>query len=136
MLFRSMAYTFLKAKGYEVGASILDDSKVTECVGYLKAAEDAGKQILLPVDVRVASGMDFEARKVIGEVQVVAADQMPVDRQGLDIGPETEALFAETIRGARTVFWNEPMGPVRRGALTEPVQRKIKEKAEIGRAHV
>lgn len=125
-----MAYTFLKAKGYEVGASILDDSKVTECVGYLKAAEDAGKQILLPVDVRVASGMDFEARKVIGEVQVVAADQMPVDRQGLDIGPETEALFAETIRGARTVFWNGPMGVAEVPALangTAAVARAIAE---------
>ncbi len=105
-----MAYTFLKSKGYEVGDSILDDSKVAECAEYLKQAEAAGKQIVLPVDVRVAPGMNFEAREVVGEVSVVAADQIPAGQQGLDIGPKSEQLFADTIRRARTVFWNGPMG--------------------------
>ncbi len=105
-----MAYTFLKAKGYGVGKSLLDESKVETCAEYLKQAEAAGKQIVLPVDVRVAEGMNFDAREVIGEVSVVAADQMPDDQEGLDIGPESEKLFADAIRAAHTVFWNGPMG--------------------------
>ena len=105
-----MAYTFLKAKGYEVGESILDAANVETCQGYLAAAEAAGKQILLPVDVRVADSMDFAARTVAQPVTVVAADAIPADQQGLDIGPETEALFADAIKGAKTVFWNGPMG--------------------------
>ncbi|HOB05402.1 MAG TPA: phosphoglycerate kinase [Propionibacteriaceae bacterium] len=105
-----MAYTFLKAKGYEVGESILDAANVETCQGYLAAAEAAGKQILLPVDVRVADSMDFAARTVAQPVTVVAADAIPAEQQGLDIGPETEALFADAIKGAKTVFWNGPMG--------------------------
>lgn len=105
-----MAYTFLKAKGYEVGGSILDEEKLDVVKGYIEQAEAAGKQILLPVDVRVADGMDFDAKQVKGEVSVVAADQIPADKEGLDIGPETEKLFADAIKGAKTVFWNGPMG--------------------------
>lgn len=105
-----MAYTFLKAKGYEVGASILDEANIETCKGYLEQAEAAGKQIILPVDVRVAAGMDFAARTVDGEVTVVAADAIPADQAGLDIGPETEKLFADVIRAAKTVIWNGPMG--------------------------
>lgn len=105
-----MAYTFLKAKGYEVGGSILDEEKLDVVKGYLEQAEAAGKQILLPVDVRVADGMDFDAKQVKGEVSVVAAEQIPADKEGLDIGPESEKLFAEAIKGAKTVFWNGPMG--------------------------
>ncbi|WIY81619.1 phosphoglycerate kinase [Propionimicrobium sp. PCR01-08-3] len=105
-----MAYTFLAAKGYEVGNSILDESKVEECAGYLKQAWDQGKKIVLPVDVRVADGMDFAAREVKGDVEVVAADQIPAGKEGLDIGPESEKLFADTVRSAHTVFWNGPAG--------------------------
>ena len=105
-----MAYTFLAAKGYEVGTSLLDESNLETCKGYLETAEAAGKKILLPVDVRVAEGMDFDARTVNGDVTVVAADAMPSDQMGLDIGPESEKLFADEIAGAKTVFWNGPMG--------------------------
>jgi phosphoglycerate kinase len=105
-----MAYTFLKAKGYEVGESILDEANIETCQGYLAAAEAAGKKILLPVDVRVADSFDFAARTVSDPITVVAADAIPADQQGLDIGPETEAIFADAIKGARTVFWNGPMG--------------------------
>lgn len=105
-----MAYTFLKAKGYEVGSSLLDQANVETCKGYLEAAEAAGKTLLLPVDVRVATGMDFGARTVEGEVSVVKADAIPADEMGLDIGPETEKLFGDAIAGAKTVFWNGPMG--------------------------
>ena len=105
-----MAYTFLKAKGYEIGNSLLDAEKVDTCAGYLEQAAATGKQILLPVDVRVATGMDFAARTVDGPVTEVAADAIPSDQMGLDIGPQTEVLFAEAILGARTVFWNGPVG--------------------------
>ncbi|MFT4295565.1 MAG: phosphoglycerate kinase [Micropruina sp.] len=105
-----MAYTFLAAKGYQVGASLLDEASIETCKGYLATAEAEGKQILLPVDVRIASGMDFAARTVDGPVEVVAADAIPADKMGLDIGPETEKLFADAIKSAKTVVWNGPMG--------------------------
>lgn len=105
-----MLFTFLKAEGKNIGASLLDESNIEVCKGYLAEAKASGKTILLPVDVRVADGMDFDARKPIGEVEVVSVDAIPDGKQGLDIGPETEKLFAETIKGAKTVFWNGPMG--------------------------
>ena len=105
-----MAYTFLAAKGYEVGKSLLDTDSLDICKGYLATAESEGKQILLPVDVRVAKGMDFGARTVEGNVTVVAADAIPSDQLGLDIGPESEKLFGDAIRAAKTVVWNGPMG--------------------------
>jgi phosphoglycerate kinase len=105
-----MAYTFLKAEGYEIGNSLLDAEKVETCASYLAEAKAAGKQILLPVDVRVAAGMDFGARTVDGPVTVVGADAIPADQMGLDVGPQTETLFAQAILGAKTVFWNGPVG--------------------------
>ena len=105
-----MAYTFLKAQGHEVGDSILDESKVATCREYLDRARATGKKILLPVDVVVAEGMDFDARRVVGEVSVVPADAIPSDREGLDIGPESAKAVAAEIAGARTVFWNGPAG--------------------------
>ncbi|MDI9628851.1 MAG: phosphoglycerate kinase [Acidobacteriota bacterium] len=126
-----MAYTFLKSKGYEIGDSILDESKVSECAEYLKQAEAAGKQIVLPVDVRVAAGMDFPARQVVGEVSIVPADQIPAGQLGLDIGPESEELFAKTIRGAKTVFWNGPMGVAEIPALAEGTAAVAKALTEV-----
>ena len=105
-----MAYTFLKAQGHEVGASILDESKVETCREYLVRAEAAGKKILLPVDVVVAEGMDLDARKALGEVEVVPAAAIGADREGLDIGPASAEAVAAEIAGARTVFWNGPAG--------------------------
>ncbi|HBX82146.1 MAG TPA: phosphoglycerate kinase, partial [Propionibacteriaceae bacterium] len=78
--------------------------------GYLAQAEASGKQLLLPVDVRVASGMDFAAHTVDGPIDVVAADAIPADKMGLDIGPASEKLFADAITAAQTVVWNGPMG--------------------------
>lgn len=105
-----MAYTFLKAQGHEVGNSILDESKVATCREYLDRARATGKKILLPVDVVVAEGMDFDARRAVGEVSVVPADAIPADREGLDIGPESAEAVSAEIAGARTVFWNGPAG--------------------------
>ena len=114
-----MAYTFLNALGKGIGNSLLDESNLDTCLGYLETAKAEGKQILLPVDVRVASGMDFDARTVDGDVNVVSADEIPDDKMGLDIGPETEKLYAEAITGAKTVFWNGPMGVFEIKALSE-----------------
>ncbi|VEJ58140.1 phosphoglycerate kinase [Arachnia propionica] len=104
-----MAFTFLKAQGLGVGNSLVDDASIEACTGYLKAAGEAGKRILLPVDVRVASEVDFGARTV-GQVDVVPTDAIPADKMGLDIGPATEKLFGDAVRQARSVFWNGPMG--------------------------
>ena len=104
-----MAYTFLAAQGYEVGGSILDAENIEACKGYLAQAKAAGKQILLPVDTRVAAEFDFAGRTV-SEVSIVPSNEIPADKSGLDIGPLTQVLFADAILGAKTVFWNGPMG--------------------------
>jgi len=100
-----MAYTFLKSQGHEVGTSILDAEKVETCAQYLKDAEAAGKKIMIPVDTVVTP--EFGAS---GPGEVVASDAIPADQMGLDVGPKTAEAFAEAIMGARTVFWNGPMG--------------------------
>lgn len=105
-----MLFTFLKAQGLEVGTSIVDEANIETCKRYLDEAKASGKQIILPVDIRVADGADFDNHTVKGEVEVVAANAIPADKAGLDIGPESEKLFAQTITGAKTVFWNGPMG--------------------------
>lgn len=105
-----MAYTFLKAQGKEIGNSLLDEDNLAACADYLERAKKAGKTLLLPVDARIANGMDFSSRQVEGEVSVVSVDEIPADKMALDIGPETERIFAEAILSANTVFWNGPMG--------------------------
>ncbi len=100
-----MCFTFLKAKGYEVGKSLLEAEQLETVRSYLAAAEDRGVQILLPVDVVVAAEISEDA-----DAQVVAADAIPADQMGLDIGPETIALFSGALAAARTVVWNGPMG--------------------------
>ncbi|MGV8849647.1 MAG: phosphoglycerate kinase [Propionibacteriaceae bacterium] len=112
-----MSYTFLAAQGYEVGSSILDAANIEACKGYLAQAKAAGKQILLPIDTRVAASFDFAGRTV-SEVTVVASDKIPADQGGLDIGPESEKTFADAILGAKTVFWNGPMGVFEIDALS------------------
>ena len=113
-----MAYTFLKGKGYEIGASLLDAGKIDACAGYLEQATAAGKQILLPVDVRVVEAFNIGARTST-EVTIVDADAIPADQQGADIGPKSEALFADAILGAATIFWNGPMGVAEIPSLAE-----------------
>ena len=100
-----MGYTFLKAKGYEVGTSILDAEKIDVVKGYLEQAAAAGKQILIPVDAVITPAFGDAEHK-----STVDADAMPADQMGLDIGPKTAAEYAEAIKGAKTVFWNGPMG--------------------------
>ena len=104
-----MAYTFLKAKGYEVGKSLLDEEKIEYCRDMMAKAAAAGKQLLLPVDCVTIADFPSPIDAPI-ETIVVDADQIPADREGADIGPKTCALYAEAIKSAKTVIWNGPMG--------------------------
>jgi phosphoglycerate kinase len=97
-----MCFTFLKAQGHEVGKSLLEDEMVGTCADLL---DQAGDRIVLPVDVVAATAFAADADHV-----TVPASEIPADRLGLDIGPESVALFADAISGAKTVFWNGPMG--------------------------
>ncbi|WP_338747747.1 phosphoglycerate kinase [Janibacter alittae] len=100
-----MVFTFLKAQGYEVGTSLLEEDQLEIVREYLERAERDGVEIVLPTDVVAAT--DFAAD---ADHEVVAADAIPADRMGLDIGPRSGQLFADTLGDCRTVFWNGPMG--------------------------
>lgn len=104
-----MAYTFLAAKGYTVGTSLLDNEKIEYCKNMLAKAEEKGVKILLPIDCVVAKAFPDPIDAEI-EVEVVAADAMPDGYMGLDIGPATAELFANEVKSAKTVVWNGPMG--------------------------
>ena len=104
-----MAYTFLKAQGLEVGKSLVDDEKIDYCKEMMAKAEKLGKNLYLPIDTTVADGFPNPIDAEI-EVSVVAADAIPADKEGLDIGPATCEKFAEAVKTAKTVVWNGPMG--------------------------
>ena len=104
-----MAYTFLKAKGYEVGTSLLDETKVDYCKEMIEKAQKLGKKLLLPVDAVVT---DHFPEPIDAEIEtaVVDADKIPADKMGMDIGPKTVALYTDAVKTAKTVVWNGPMG--------------------------
>ncbi|MCD7922383.1 MAG: phosphoglycerate kinase [Clostridiales bacterium] len=104
-----MAYTFQKAKGYETGTSLLDETKIDYCKEMMDKAEQLGKKLLLPVDTIVADAFPDPIDAEI-PVEAVAADAIPSDKMGLDIGPKTQALYADAVKSAKTVVWNGPMG--------------------------
>ncbi len=104
-----MAYTFLKAKGMEVGSSLVDNEKLEYCREMVDKAEKLGKTLLLPVDTKIAASFPSPIDAEI-EVENVACDQIPADMMGLDIGTESANLFAEAVKTAKTVVWNGPMG--------------------------
>ncbi|MGW1891840.1 phosphoglycerate kinase [Streptomyces sp. NPDC002004] len=105
-----MAYTFLKAKGHEVGISLLQEDQVPVCLEYLARAEKRGVEFLLPVDVLVSAEFPDLKTKAPANPRTVAATAIPADEEGLDIGPETRKLYASKLADAATVFWNGPMG--------------------------
>ena len=104
-----MAYTFLAAKGYAVGKSLLDESKIDYCKDMMAKAEAKGVKLLLPVDVVVADSFPDPIDGPI-DVTTVDAAAIPADKEGLDIGEKTCALFASAVKDAKTVVWNGPMG--------------------------
>ncbi|MFJ3159544.1 phosphoglycerate kinase [Streptomyces kanasensis] len=105
-----MAYTFLKAKGHEVGISLLQEDQVPACREYLARAEERGVEFVLPVDVLVSAEFPDLKTKAPAHPTTVAADAIPADQEGLDIGPKTRELYAAKLADAATVFWNGPMG--------------------------
>lgn len=104
-----MAYTFLKAKGYEVGTSLLDEEKIDYCKEMLDKAQKTGKEIVLPIDTVITSHFPEPIDEKI-EVKTVPSDAIPADMMGMDIGEKTRALYAEKVAGAKAVVWNGPMG--------------------------
>ena len=104
-----MAFTFLKAQGYEIGKSLVDDEKLDYCKEMMAKAKKLGKELLLPVDTTIAAGFPDPIDGPI-EVSVVDADKIPADMEGLDIGTKTAELYANAVKSAKTVVWNGPMG--------------------------
>ena len=104
-----MAFTFLKAQGMEIGNSLVDDEKLDYCKEMMAKAEKLGKKLLLPIDTTVAAGFPNPIDAEI-EVEVVDADKIPADKEGLDIGTKTAELYADAVKSAKTVVWNGPMG--------------------------
>ncbi len=100
-----MVFTFLKAQGHEVGKSLLEEDQLGTVREYLRRAEENGVEFVLPVDIVAATAFSADA-----DHDVVAADAIPADRLGLDIGPESGKLFADRLKDAKTIFWNGPMG--------------------------
>ncbi len=124
-----MAYTFLAAKGYNVGTSLLDNEKIDYCRDMMKKAEGKGVKLLLPVDCVVADHFPDPIDEPI-EVEVRDADQIPAGKMGLDIGPKTAELFAKEVKSAKTVVWNGPMGVSENEALAKGTIAVAKSLAE------
>ncbi|MBO5129973.1 MAG: phosphoglycerate kinase [Oscillospiraceae bacterium] len=104
-----MAFTFLAAKGYSVGNSLLDESKIDYCKEMMAKAEAKGVKLLLPIDTVIADGFPSPIDGPI-DVETVASDAIPEGKEGLDIGEKTRELFADAVKNAKTVVWNGPMG--------------------------
>ncbi|MCR5487192.1 MAG: phosphoglycerate kinase [Lachnospiraceae bacterium] len=105
-----MAYTFVKANGGKVGNSLVDDTKLDYCKEMMAKAEKLGKKLMLPVDTVAADGFPDPIDNPDIKTVVVKTDEIPDDKEGLDIGPETAKLYAEAVKSAKTVVWNGPMG--------------------------
>ena len=104
-----MSYTFLKAMGYEVGTSLLDETKIDYCKDMMEKAKKLGKKFLLPIDVVTTAEFPDPIDGPIDTV-VCDADKIPADRMGMDIGPKTRKLYADAVASAKSVIWNGPMG--------------------------
>ncbi|MBE6841174.1 MAG: phosphoglycerate kinase, partial [Ruminococcus sp.] len=104
-----MAYTFIKANGGSIGTSLVDDEKLDYCKEMLAKAEKLGKKILLPIDTAITAEFPTPIDAEI-EIEICESNQIPADKMGLDIGPKTQALFADAVKTAKTVVWNGPMG--------------------------
>lgn len=125
-----MVFTFLKAQGHEVGTSLLEADQVDTVRGYLETAAERGVEIVLPTDIVVAEAFSADAPH-----EVVPADAIPADMMGLDIGPESEKLFADKLADARTIFWNGPMGAFEMAPFasgTKAVAQVLVERTQAG----
>ena len=113
-----MAFTFLKAKGYGIGKSLLDESKIDYCKDMMAKAEEKGVKLLLPVDTVCVKEFPNPIDDASIETVVTDADKIPDDMEGCDIGPKSRELFAEAVKAAKTVVWNGPMGVFENPTLT------------------
>ncbi|QEV99909.1 phosphoglycerate kinase [Microbacterium caowuchunii] len=105
-----MLYTFLAAKGYRVGASLLEKDQIETVSGYMREAEERGVKLVLPVDAVMAASFSADADHVVADADSLEDTAFGASGMGLDIGPRSAEMFAEIIRGSKTVFWNGPMG--------------------------
>lgn len=104
-----MAYTFLRAQGYTVGKSLVDEEKIDYCLSMIEKAKTLGKKLYLPIDTVITESFPDPIDAVI-ETTIVPSTQIPDDKEGLDIGVKTRALYADVIKNAKSVVWNGPMG--------------------------
>ena len=105
-----MAYTFVKAQGGSVGKSLVDDEKLDYCKEMMDKASKLGKKLLLPVDTIAADNFPDPIDDPNLATVVVKTEEIPADKEGLDIGPETQKMYADAVKSAKTVVWNGPMG--------------------------
>ncbi len=124
-----MAYTFLKAQGYEIGKSLLDEEKIDYCKQMMAKAKAEGKQLLLPVDCVIIKDFPNPIDAPV-ETKVVDIDSIPADYEGADIGPKTSKLFGDVIKKAKTVIWNGPMGVFENPILAKGTNDVAKAMAE------
>ena len=124
-----MAFTFLKAQGYEVGKSLVDDEQLEYCKEMMEKAKTLGKKLLLPIDTVVADTFPDPIDAPI-QTSIVNSDAIPADKEGLDIGPKTAELFANEVKAAKTVVWNGPMGVFENPTLAEGTNKVAKALAE------
>ncbi|MBQ6074738.1 MAG: triose-phosphate isomerase [Lachnospiraceae bacterium] len=126
-----MAYTFIKAQGYEIGKSLLDETKIDYCRDMIEKAKKLGKKLLLPVDAVTTEAFPEPIDAPV-ETKVVDITAIPADRMGMDIGPKTVKLFSEAIATAKTVVWNGPMGVFENPQLAEGTRAVAKAMADTG----
>ncbi|MBQ4482529.1 MAG: phosphoglycerate kinase [Lachnospiraceae bacterium] len=125
-----MAYTFVKAQGGKVGKSLVDDTKLDYCKEMIAKAEKLGKKLLLPQDTVICDGFPDPIDKADISTSVCATNEIPDDKEGLDIGPETQKAYADAVKSAKTVVWNGPMGVFENPVLAEGTKAVAKALAE------
>ena len=126
-----MAYTFLKAQGYEIGKSLVDDSKIDYCKEMMAKAQEKGVKLLLPVDAACVANFPDPIDAPV-EVKIVPVTAIPADMEGCDIGPESMKLFADAVKASKTVVWNGPMGVFENPTLAAGTLAVAKAMAESG----
>jgi phosphoglycerate kinase len=122
-----LAYTFFKARGYEIGKSLLDADRLELCREFERMAKEKGVNLMLPVDIVI--GDDFSAN---ANTRVVGVDEIPADWEGFDIGPKTREMYAETIKNSKLVVWNGPMGVFELAPYAEGTKAVAQACAETG----
>ncbi len=128
-----MAYTFLKAYGYEVGTSLVDNEKIDYCKEMMLKAESLNKKLYLPIDTAITSSFPDPIDSEI-DIEIVDSKNIPNDKMGLDIGPKTMELFASVIKDGKTVIWNGPMGVFENPTLAKGTMAVAKAMAEATNA--